>query len=107
MTLYFHSAKEGRKLTIWQKNTDVCFEMCSEGEPVHAKIPCNSGYYYSSVIGYGKVEFIEETDQKCQALSIMFAHQTGKQIAFTEEQAAKVCVYKIVSERFTAKRKSV
>ena len=107
LTLYFHSAKEGRKLTIWQKNPDVCFEICCEGEPVQAEIPCNSGYYYSSVIGYGKVEFIEETEQKCEALSIMFAHQTGRWITFTEDQASTVCVYKIVSERFTAKRKLV
>lgn len=105
LTLYFHSAKEGRKLDIWKNNPNVCFEICCEGEPVHADTPCNSGYYYSSVIGYGRVEFITETEQKCRALSVMFAHQAGKHIEFTEEQANTVCVYKIVSSRFTGKRK--
>ena len=105
LTLYFHSAKEGRKLDIWKKNPNVCFEMCYEGEPLFDETPCNSGYYYASLIGYGEVELIEEPAKKCRALSIMFAHQAGKQIEFAKEQAEMVCVYKIVSTKFTGKRK--
>lgn len=40
LTLYFHSAREGRKLDILHKNHRVCFEMALEGKPVHAKTPC-------------------------------------------------------------------
>lgn len=32
LTLYFHSAKEGRKLDILRKNNLVCFEISREGE---------------------------------------------------------------------------
>lgn len=105
LTLYFHSAKEGRKLDIFRENPNVCFEMCCEGGLVYTKTPCNAGYDYSSLIGYGRVEFIEETEQKCKALSVMFAHQAGERVTFTEKQAETVCVYKIVSTRFSAKRK--
>lgn len=105
LILYFHSAKEGRKLDVFRKNNQVCYEMCSEGEAVHADIPCNSGYYFSSVIGNGEVFFIEELEEKCMALSKIFRHQTGKEIAFMPQQAAGVCVYKIVSREFAGKRK--
>lgn len=105
LTLYFHSAKEGRKIDILRKNNKVCFEMCQEGEPLHAETPCNSGYYFSSVIGNGEVVFIEETEEKCRALSKMFYQQSGKDMVFNEKQAQSVCVYKIVSKEFTGKRK--
>lgn len=105
LTLYFHSAKEGRKLDIWKQNKQVCFEMCQEGEPVTADIPCNSGYYFSSVIGYGEIVFIEDAAEKCNALSRMFFHQSGREVVFVEKQAEAVCVYKIVSKEYTGKRK--
>lgn len=105
LELYFHSAKEGRKLDILRKNNQVCFEMSKEGEPVHADTPCNSGYYYSSVIGYGEVSFPEEVVEKCEALSYMFYQQTGRKVEFEEKQADSVCILKVVSRDFTGKRK--
>ena len=105
LTLYFHSAQEGRKIDIWKKDPKVCFEICCEGEAVIGKTPCNSGYKFSSLIGWGEVQFIEDEQEKCRALSCMYAHQTGQDVTFTTQQAQTVCVYKIASERFTGKRK--
>ena len=105
LELYFHSALEGRKLEILKRNNKVCFEMSCEGEPVHSETPCNSGYYYTSVIGFGEAVFIDDTDEKCEALSIMFRHQTGKDTIITAEQSDSVCVFKVVSTDFTGKKK--
>ena len=105
LTMYFHSAKEGRKLDILKKNNNVCFELCSEGEPVHAETPCNSGYYYSSIIGYGEVVFIDDPEEIRRALAKMFMHQTGTEVEFNDEQTQAVCVYKIISKEFAGKRK--
>jgi len=105
LELYFHSALEGKKLDILKSNGNVCFEMAHEGEPVQSEAPCSSGYYYSSIIGYGRAVFIEEVDEKCTALSIMFSHQSGREVIFTEKQAQSVCVFKVVSKDFTGKKK--
>ena len=106
LELYFHSALEGRKLDILRRNEMVCFEISYEGEPVRSEIPCNSGYYYASVIGFGKAVFIEgDVGEKCEALSIMHKQQSGKDVVFTSEQAKSVCVFKIVSKDFTGKKK--
>lgn len=106
LELYFHSAFEGRKLDILRKNNNVCFEMSYEGEPVNSENPCNSGFFYASVIGFGKAEFIEESvNEKCEALSIMYKHQSGKDVVFSAEQAESVCVFKIISTGFTGKKK--
>ena len=80
--------------------------MCVEGEPVFAaETPCNSGYYYSCVHGFGKAQFIEDVDEKCFALSLLMKHQAGIETAITPEQAESVCVFKVVSTDFTCKMK--
>jgi nitroimidazol reductase NimA-like FMN-containing flavoprotein (pyridoxamine 5'-phosphate oxidase superfamily) len=79
--------------------------MAHEGEPVLSDIPCNSGYYFSSVIGYGETFFIDPIEEKCEALSIMFKHQFGKEVTFTDKQAESVCIFKISSTDFKGKRK--
>lgn len=106
LSLYFHSAKEGRKIDILHKNNSVCFEMCFEGDPILAKeMPCNSGYYFSSLIGNGKVEFITDTDERRKALTLLMKHQADIDVIFTEKQANTVCVFKIVTKDFTGKKK--
>ena len=105
LELYFHSAFEGRKLDILKRSNKVCFEMSHEGEPIHSETPCNSGYYFASAIGFGEASFIEDSDEKCDALSIICKHQFGKDVAIADEEAASVCVFKIVSTDFTGKKK--
>lgn len=105
LVLYFHCAKQGRKIEILKKHPEVCFAIFNEGEPVHTDTPCNSGTYFSSVIGNGTAEFIENADEQRYALRVLFAHQTGDAVEFTEQQAAAVAVFKIVSHDFTGKRK--
>lgn len=105
LTLYFHSAYEGRKINVLNKNNRICFEMSNEGMPVHTETPCNSGYYYSSIIGYGNVEFIEDVNEKCRALSLLMKHQSGMDVEFNESQAKGVCVYKVRSTEYSGKNK--
>ena len=105
LELYFHSAHEGKKIDILKRNSKVCFEISYEGEPVFSENPCNSGYYFASVIGFGEAVFIDTAKEKCEALSVMFKRQTGRDTLFTAEQAESVCVFKIVSTNFTGKKK--
>ena len=106
LILFFHSAKEGRKINILHNNNDVCFEICTEGEPIFAKkTPCNSGYYFSSVHGFGTAQFIEDVDKKCTILALLMKHQANLDINFTPRQANSVCIFKVSSTNFTGKMK--
>ena len=105
LELYFHSALEGRKLDVLKRNNKVCFEVSCEGEPIHAQTPCSSGYYYSSIIGFGEAIFVEDIDERCEALSIIFKHQADRDAKFTGDQAERLCVFRIVSADFTGKKK--
>lgn len=105
LILFFHSAKEGRKIEVLKKENKVCFEICKEGELSIEDVPCNSGCYFSSVIGNGEVFFIEDGKEKCESLSKLYFHQTGEKVIFCEKQAEQVCVFKIISNDFKAKRR--
>ena len=105
LELYFHSAKEGKKLDVIKANSKVGFAISNEGEPVEAELPCNLGYYYFSIIGFGEAIIIEDPEEKCEILSVIVKHQRGMDVVFTPQQAETVCVFKIVSDNFTGKRK--
>jgi nitroimidazol reductase NimA-like FMN-containing flavoprotein (pyridoxamine 5'-phosphate oxidase superfamily) len=105
LELYFHSAPEGKKLDVLKQNNKVCFAISNEGEPTTSETPCNSGYYYASVIGYGEAHFVESADERCNVLSIIFKHQAGKDVQFTPKQSDGVCVFKIISTDYSGKKR--
>ena len=106
IALYFHSAMEGRKIRILQKNSSVCFEISNEGEPILAgETPCNSGFYYSCVHGFGDAHFVEDVSEKCYALKLLMKHQADMDTDFTPSQAESVCIFKVISSKFTGKMK--
>jgi nitroimidazol reductase NimA-like FMN-containing flavoprotein (pyridoxamine 5'-phosphate oxidase superfamily) len=105
LSLYFHSAKVGRKLEILKEDNKVCFEMACEGKLGYISNPCSSGYNFESVLGFGEVEFIEDIEEKSKILTLFVKQQSDQDFAFTEKQASSVCVYKIVSKDFTGKIK--
>ena len=103
--LYFHCAMEGKKIDILKRNNKVCFEISYEGEATGSDTPCNSGYYFASVVGFGEAAFIDDEKNKNDTLSILYKHQTGDDISFDAEQLKNVCIFKIVSKNFTGKKK--
>jgi len=103
LTLYFHSAREGRKLDILNKNPRVCFEMDIEGDVVEADNPCSYGYTFASIMGEGKVEFIEGQAEKAAALEKLMVQQTGRHIPIPAAMTGSVCVYKVKARSLSCK----
>lgn len=76
-TLYFHSAAAGRKIDALRANNRVCFEVESPHEIVRHDQSCDWGVKVRSVIGYGRVEFVTDLEEKRRALDVLMA-QHGK-----------------------------
>ncbi len=76
--LYFHSAREGRKIDILEKNSRVCFELDVDVEVVKGKDPCKWAMRYKSVVGWGAAVLVSDPDQKREALDIIMAHYAGQ-----------------------------
>jgi nitroimidazol reductase NimA-like FMN-containing flavoprotein (pyridoxamine 5'-phosphate oxidase superfamily) len=118
LTLYFHGAREGKKIDILKKGeaknqgfcetkTQVCFEMDCGHELTSGERACDYGYNYASIIGFGTVEFIEGDDEKISALNLLMKHQTGedRDFAFGEPELKAVAVYRLKADSFTGKRR--
>ncbi|MDR0583276.1 MAG: pyridoxamine 5'-phosphate oxidase family protein [Treponema sp.] len=107
LTLFFHGAHEGRKIDILKKNPQVCFEIDCDHELLEADTACGHGFAFASVIGFGAIEFITAAGEKTRALNFLMKHQTGKPIQYnySEAELNSVCVYKMIVEEFTGKRR--
>lgn len=103
--LYFHSAKEGRKIDMIRKNNNVCFEIEIDTELVAAENPCNWSMKYYSIIGFGKAFLVEDTEEKREALDIIAEHYSGKSSSeFPETALHNVAVIKVKIETMTGKK---
>ena len=103
LTLYFHSAKEGRKLRAIAADPLVAFELDTDHRLVVADRPCSFGFDYACLTGTGRAELVEDPDEKCRALSLLMYQQTGQLFSFTQQQADAVAVIRLRVERMTGK----
>ncbi|MDR1342261.1 MAG: pyridoxamine 5'-phosphate oxidase family protein [Prevotellaceae bacterium] len=106
LTLYFHSACEGKKMEIIEKNNRACFEVDCDSALVEGEKPCSYSYVFESVIGTGKIILLNTAAEKEDGLNRLMKHQTGKNETyhFDENVMARIAVYKMVVEEFTGKR---
>lgn len=104
LTLYFHSAKTGRKLDAMRQNPEVCFEMDCGHRLITGDTPCAYGYSFQSIVGNGTAEVLADPEQKKKGLALLMRHQTGASFAIDESMAETVCVFRITATSFTGKR---
>ena len=103
-SLYFHSAKEGRKIEILKRNNDVCFEFDDNLEVQTGKAACAWGMKYRSVIGYGTATLIEDPEEKRKALDVIMAQYADGAFEYSEKAFGKVLVIKVEIESMTGKK---
>lgn len=105
--LYFHCAGKGRKLEIIKRNSLACFEMDCGHALQEGEQACEYSMVFESVIGTGKVEFVENTEEKKGALNRMMEKYTGRtDFAYQDAMLSAVTVLKLTAAEFTGKRKS-
>jgi nitroimidazol reductase NimA-like FMN-containing flavoprotein (pyridoxamine 5'-phosphate oxidase superfamily) len=102
--LYFHSAKEGRKIEILKRNNQVCFEFDIHSELKPGKTACAWGMKYRSVIGYGTASLIEDAEKKRQALDIIMAQYADGAFEYSEKAFKDALVIKVEIENMTGKK---
>jgi nitroimidazol reductase NimA-like FMN-containing flavoprotein (pyridoxamine 5'-phosphate oxidase superfamily) len=103
-SLYFHCALQGKKIEILKKNNNVCFEIDIDIELVESDKGCDWGMRYLSVIGFGKARFVEQAEEKKEALSVIMKHYSDKDYQFPENSFEKVRVVKIEVKGMTGKK---
>lgn len=108
LTLYFHSAIQGRKIDILKQNPEVYFEAYDCHGVIKGKegVPCAYSCSYSSVAGNGIVDFITDEGEKTRALNLILNHVAGvrEYYGFPSDALRKTSVFKVSVKDFTAKQ---
>ena len=102
--LYFHSALNGQKINCLKKNPNVCFEFDIIAEPKASEEPCSWTMQYQSVIGFGKAVFVDDLDEKHEALNIIMAQYSDQQFQFPEDKVKATAVIKVNIDSMTGKQ---
>ena len=85
LVLYLHSAMRGKKLDMIRANPNVFIEMDCDWTPFEGEKPCQYGLSYSSIMGRGKAEIVEDVQEKMKAMTMLMKTQTGKDFTFDEK----------------------
>jgi uncharacterized protein len=107
-TLYFHCASQGLKLDLLRKNPKVCVEFSLTEGVTEAAQACAWGMTYESVIATGTACFVEDVEEKRQALNLLMAQYADPKRSFTfpAMMLKRMVVFKIPIETITGKRSS-
>jgi len=76
--LFFHCAKEGKKLEIIRKNKFVCFEFDTDHQLYKGENACDFGMSYRSVVGWGNIEIITDEEEKKRGLDYIMSHYSDE-----------------------------
>ncbi len=105
--LYFHGAKEGKKIDLIQKNLRAGIELDCGHELVSGATACQYSYLYGSIIGKGRAEIVEDTQEKLKALAVIMKHQTGREFDEFETNPKlekTVAIIKVTLEECSCKK---
>ncbi len=103
LTIYLHGAKRGRKLDVIRANPKVFFEAECDLVPFEGDVACRYGIAYSSIMGRGTAEIVEDVEEKKLALSVLMKTQTGKDFDFEDKMTTIVSIIRIDVSEYTAK----
>ncbi len=103
--LFFHTAKDGKKIDCIRANPRVCFELEHNVELVtHEAKPCDWGFAYESVIGHGTVIELSESEGKRHGLNQVMRQYSGREWTMDEASMDRTRVWRLDIESVTGKR---
>ena len=103
--LYLHTAKKGKKIEYFEANNRVCFEFERNVTFIRDDSgPCESTFSFESVIGYGTICEIVQTEEKSYALGEITRQYEEAQSNFGSDSMKRARVWKISIESMTGKR---
>lgn len=103
--LWFHCAKEGKKLDLIAVNPNVAFEVESDVEIVEGPVACGWTVNYRSVCGWGKAFVVESQEEKIRGLDALMAHHGGPTGDYRPKAVEKAAVVRIDIAEMTGKKK--
>jgi len=102
--IWIHSAQEGKKIAMLQKNPRCCFEVDTCDGTIPSERPCNWEMRYRSVIGFGNATIVDDVGEKKKGMNCIIRHHSGGMVNFSDEEIKNVCVIRIDISEMTGKK---
>ena len=104
LTLYLHSAQEGRKVAAFRAGGNVAFEMDGRHALRTADTACGHSYTYRSIMGSGPIRELTGREEKRAALGRIMEHMTGKSgWDMPDASLDRTAVFAIQADQWTGK----
>jgi uncharacterized protein len=104
-TIYLHSGQVGRKWDLMKLNPKACITFCLGEELAFQdeQVACSWRVKSKSVIAEGRIEFIEDYDEKIAALKIFMSQYSPREFDFKAPAVRNVGIFKMKIEKIAAK----
>lgn len=103
-TVFLHSASKGRKLGILRTNPNVCLAFEIDTEIVESEQACSWGMKYRSAIAFGKLSFIDNIEEKREALKVIMKQYSKDVFPMPDQVLENTTVMKVQIENMTSKK---
>ena len=102
--LYFHRAKEGKKMDLIRKNDYVAFEMDCDHKIVlnHDYMTCTMSY--QSVVGNGILSIVEDEEEEHSGIQAIMDHYHSSDYAYDRSYLPATAVLKLSVQECTGKQ---
>lgn len=113
LSVYFHGAGEGKKISAIKENPVVSFSAVADCEVValsENKEPCSYSCLYESVVGFGKAVLLDDSRERAKGMDTIMIHNGYKMpagvkvIAYKAMDLARTAICKISVSEITGKR---
>ena len=107
--LYLHSGPTGSSIDMLKCNANVCITFEEGNKLVYqdVQIGCSYRVKSQSVICRGKVTFIEDMEQKREALNILMKQYTDYPVRYSDPAVRNVCIWKVPVDSMTGRAYAV
>ena len=104
-TVILHSAPDGRKVDILNKNPKVSIVFSTGSDLVyqHKQVACSYRVRSTSVIISGVVEFVEDNESKREALNILMDNYSVDDFNYSDPAVRNVKVWQVRAETMTCR----
>jgi nitroimidazol reductase NimA-like FMN-containing flavoprotein (pyridoxamine 5'-phosphate oxidase superfamily) len=103
--LFFHSAREGRKIDIIRKNNHVCFEMDTDHDLKSGREACDFSMKYSSVVGWGDIFIVIDDEERREGLDSIMKHYSNRaEFTYKQDVFDKTTILRLEIKTMTGKK---
>ena len=104
-TVYFHTARAGKKNKIFLENPRVCLAFETEIKLIpDEENACDWAFDFQSVIATGEIKEISDPALKNTGLNQIMLHYSGKEWEMPEREISKTKIWGVELKNVTGKR---